>query len=248
MQARILGVAALALVSAGMWACGGATFVVGSDAGEGGAGSSSGSAGSGSGSGSGSASGSTSGSGSSGSSSGAGTSSSGSSGGPGGSGSSSSSGGSGGGDGCPAKAPSPGSGCSPVGLDCEYGNNANAQCNVIFSCTITGWQPPTSGGSCPGGMCPLTFDQVPQGMPCSPQGLDCSYLKGQCNCAGTLPVSMGVVWQCSVPAQGCPNPRPRIGAACSQDALACDYGACTGGIELTCQGGYWRQTMTLCPG
>jgi hypothetical protein len=120
---------------------------------------------------------------------------------------------------------------------------------VIFSCTAAGWAPPTGAPTCPGGTCPLTYDAVPQNMSCSPAGLDCSYLKGQCNCAGTLPVStMGPVWQCSIPAQGCPNPRPRIGDACVQPGLSCNYGACAGGVELDCTDGFWRQALVPCPG
>jgi hypothetical protein len=46
---------------------------------------------------------------------------------------------------------------------------------------------------------------------------------------------------------GCPEPRPRIGAACTQSGLECDYGACFGGVALDCQGGYWQQAQVACP-
>jgi hypothetical protein len=50
-----------------------------------------------------------------------------------------------------------------------------------------------------------------------------------------------------MPAKGCPEPRPRIGDVCSEPALTCDYGACTGGIELQCEDGYWQREEVPCP-
>jgi hypothetical protein len=89
---------------------------------------------------------------------------------------------------------------------------------------------------------------VPVGQACSPAGLDCAYAEGQCNCTGTVPVAgPKPEWQCSTPADGCPEPRPRIGDACSQPGLACDYGACSGGIGLQCTDGYWQREIVPCP-
>ena len=97
-------------------------------------------------------------------------------------------------------------------------------------------------------MCPNTYGDVPKGQACSPLGLDCAYAQGQCNCADTVPASGPTpVWQCSTPAAGCPDPRPRIGSSCTQEGLSCDYGACTGGVELQCTGGVWASQVTACP-
>ena len=149
---------------------------------------------------------------------------------------------------CPASPPSGGGACPMVGLECEYGSDPNLACNDVVTCTSSGWSFPTPGVMCPTGTCPATYAAVPQGKACSPQGLDCAYAEGECNCADTLPVSQqGPVWQCVTPPQGCPEPRPRLGSACSQAGLSCDYGACTGGIALVCTDGYWQQEQTGCP-
>jgi hypothetical protein len=87
-------------------------------------------------------------------------------------------------------------------------------------------------------------------MACSPAGLDCAYPQGQCNCTYTLPVGGNMpVWTCFTPTN-CPEPRPRIGSACSSSGTTapCDYGACSGGIELQCSGGYWKEVLVPCPG
>jgi hypothetical protein len=132
-------------------------------------------------------------------------------------------------------------------MQCEYGDNPNQDCNAVISCDASGWSGP-SHTACPTGTCPATYADVAQGQACLPQGLDCAYPQGQCNCAFTVPVSnSGPVWQCSTPAQGCPDPRPRIGSSCTQPGLDCDYGACTGGINLECVDGTWQQQATACP-
>jgi hypothetical protein len=86
------------------------------------------------------------------------------------------------------------------------------------------------------------------GKTCTPDGLDCAYPEGQCNCALTLPAGGATpVWQCVTPAASCPEPRPRIGSACTQDGLQCDYGACIGGVAVECKDGYWQEAPVACP-
>jgi hypothetical protein len=135
-------------------------------------------------------------------------------------------------------------------MQCEYGDNANQSCNDIVTCTSNGtWSYPTPGLPCPTGTCPGTYSQVPQGQACQPQGLDCGYPEGQCNC-DIQPESakMSPVWLCTTPAAGCPDPRPDIGTSCTlSDLVACDYGGCTGGIELACTNGTWQEAPTACP-
>jgi hypothetical protein len=241
MRSRLLTVCAFAT----MWACGGATFEPGLDGGsEGGAGSSSG------GSSGGSSSGSSSGGSSSGSSSGgssSGSSSGGSSSGGGSGSSSGATGDSGTGPVCPASPPDGGP-CSNPGTECEYGTNPNPSCNDVVTCTSTGWSLPTPGPACPPGTCPASYSAVPVGKTCSPAGLDCAYPEGQCNCSVSGPVvGPNPDWQCSMPAEGCAEPRPRIGEACSQPALMCNYGACTGGVALQCVDGSWQRAEVPCP-
>ena len=169
-------------------------------------------------------------------------------------GSSSSSGGSssggrdaGGGSPCPANPPTGGAPCPVVGLECEYGTDANPACNEVERCTSSGWSYPAPTAHCTG-MCPLAYSDIPVGKVCSTQGLDCSYPEGQCDCAMTLPLArMFPVWQCFAPGNGCPEPRPRLGSSCSDPNLSCNYGACYDGVAMVCRDGYWHQASILCP-
>ena len=123
----------------------------------------------------------------------------------------------------------------------------NPACNELERCTASGWSYPTPGARCPSGMCPATYVDVHVGIVCSPEGLDCSYAEGQCNCARTFPARMLPTWQCAMPAKGCPEPRPLLGSSCSDANLRCDYGACAGGIAMACRQGYWQQAFVVCP-
>lgn len=175
-----------------------------------------------------------------------------------GNGSSGSSGGSGSGSssgsfvpGCPSAQPTgDNTACGPNGLQCEYGASPNPSCNELWECLNGTW----SGGGpgspgCPAGTCPAQFSGVPQGQACMPDGFDCAYAEGQCDCSSTGlgGTSTTPTWQCFQPA-GCPQPRPKLGAACSQEGLSCDYGSCSGGVAETCTGGYWREANVACPG
>jgi hypothetical protein len=235
MSSKIL----LPIAFAALWACGGSTFTgpLPDDGGSSGSGGSGSSSGGGSGSSSGSSSG-----GGSGSSSG--SSSGGSSGGSSGSSSGSSSGGP-----CPANPPTNAASCPTIGLDCEYGSNPNPSCNELAECEATGWTFSPIGPPCPTGMCPATYADVPKNKTCSPDGLDCAYPEGECNCTGDVEIAgPNPQWQCTTPAGGCPEPRPRIGSACTQPNLSCDYGACAGGVAVECQNGVWTQEGVACPG
>jgi hypothetical protein len=133
-------------------------------------------------------------------------------------------------------------------MECEYGSNPNPNCDNVVTCDATGWSFPTPGVACPMGTCPASYSAVPQGKQCTPLGLDCAYPQGQCNCADSVPVSQpNPVWLCSTPQTGCPEPRPDLGSSCSQPGLSCDYGACTGGIAMSCQDGYWQRAEVACP-
>ncbi|HEY6459902.1 MAG TPA: hypothetical protein VIY73_07110, partial [Polyangiaceae bacterium] len=190
--------------------------------------------------------GSGSGSGSGGSSSGGTSSSSGS-----GSGGSSSGGGSGssgsGGSPCPSSA-DPGGSCSPEGLQCEYGTNPDPSCNLIENCQSGHWSYPPPG-VCPVGQCPPTYPDSSGSVSCTPDGFDCAYPQGQCNCSvGALAGNPADPhWWCSPVTKGCPEPRAPLGTACTEEGLQCDYGACTGGIAEQCTNGIWVEEATACP-
>ncbi len=223
-----------------MWACGGATFSGGTGADGGSGGSGSGGSGSGSG-------GSSSGGGGSGSSSGGAGSSSGGAGGSssGGAGSSSSGGGT---SPCPSSAPAAGASCPSVALECEFGSDPNPECNVIARCTASGWSSTPPGGTCGTGTCPASYADVPKSTVCKPAGLDCAYAEGQCNCSQSGPVAMlNPEWICASPGNGCPEPRPRVGASCTAAGLSCDYGACSGGVAVECKDGVWVEENVPCP-
>jgi hypothetical protein len=228
--------------------CGGSTLTTGPDAGSDGTGGTSGSS-------SGDV-GASSGSGGSGSDGGGGSGSGSDSGGESGSdGGSSSGGGSGSGSGsssggvrCGFDPPPLDMPCGIDGMECEYGASPNPGCDQIMECLNGMWTPPPLP-SCEVGTCPASYADVAQGQVCYGNGLDCAYPEGQCNCSYTSSRGVGnnSLWYCFDPA-GCPEPRPRVGAPCAQPGLACDYGACTGGLLETCTGGYWNMTMTSCPG
>jgi len=154
-------------------------------------------------------------------------------------------------NGCPTSPPTAGSACVSTkgGPKCEYGTNPDPGCNQLFVCVSNAWVDQSSGQLCaPQSDCPATYASVPNGQDCKPEGLDCAYKEGQCNCSTAGPVQQTqATWHCSPATQGCPSPRPDIGSGCSQAGLQCDYGACTGGVALECTDGAWEQTFTPCP-
>jgi len=177
------------------------------------------------------------------------------------SGSSGGSSGSSGGSSCPATAPAYGAACTVSALACEYGSDPNIQCNSMARCEQGRWivETPPPGSQCPSpGIqkgCPSSFGQAGQGNSCAPPGLECDYAQGRCVCSlgfgGPVPLDAGSGhWSCEAPPKGCPQPRPRLGSACTvPSSLSCDYGACilSGGVTMQCQGGIWVETPTACP-
>ncbi len=140
---------------------------------------------------------------------------------------------------CPATPPTGTADCVPPGLLCEYGTNVNPECNALIECTSVGWNldhpmPTQSSPFCSLAACPSTYADVPKGF-CSPNGLNCGYADGECNCWSSD--STIFTWQCSTPEPGCPQPRARLGTECSTDELVCDYGP--GGTSEQCQAGVW---------
>ena len=163
--------------------------------------------------------------------------------------------------GCPATAPTAGAACTSVGVECEYGNDLNVDCETIARCDASGWTitPPASAPTCPtpapGASCPASYSAVPQQSTCS-TAATCAYPQGTCSCevycGPQYPVGHAceagtpMTWECTGAVQGCPATRPRVGTACSTAGQACDYGDCNT-IGVVCQSGTWHTQMNGCP-
>ncbi|HEY4013575.1 MAG TPA: hypothetical protein VGM06_09570 [Polyangiaceae bacterium] len=153
---------------------------------------------------------------------------------------------------CPTSPAARASACPRVGLACEYGTSTNVACDTVVMCMASGWSV-TEAVSCPMGTCPATYDAVPMGEACAPSGLGCGYAKGTCICSsstGPIEVIDGAVaidWHCFPAMTGCPSPRPRLGTPCVDAGVSCNYGACSGGVELSCDGGVWQEESVPCP-
>lgn len=151
---------------------------------------------------------------------------------------------------CPASAPADGAACGVLGLDCEYGGDHRARCNVVARCSAGQWHVAAPSGPCATGVdagCPATYASVTPLAACGPFGLTCSYADGVCGCGRIAHQYDG--WQCDAPDQGCPWPRPALGSSCAVPDQTCDYGACTivGGDRQTCTAGTWREVAVACP-
>jgi hypothetical protein len=158
----------------------------------------------------------------------------------------------GGGPLCPPTAPERASACSRDGLSCEYGTSASVDCDIVVTCMPEGWVQ-ADAVVCTMGQCPATYDAVPMGQACNPSGLACGYAKGTCSCSslpGPVEVIDGAVvvdWHCLPATTGCPSPRPRLGTTCPTEGTSCNYGACSGGVQLSCDGGVWQTAAVACP-
>lgn len=153
---------------------------------------------------------------------------------------------------CPATPPGVGTQCTPfkAGEKCEYGKNPDPNCNQIFVCTGT-WVDQSANSVCPSqSNCPGQFSDVQVGQECSYNTLSCSYPQAECICTQSVGglVTQTPQWDCFPAQSGCPQPRPDIGTACSTPNQSCNYGACSGGVQLTCtSGGTWQEAVTVCP-
>ncbi len=153
---------------------------------------------------------------------------------------------------CPSSPPAGGASCTPESLKCEYGSNPDPNCDQLFVCTSGAWLDKTSGGVCaPQSLCPASYNAVPTGQDCAPDELSCGYPEGECICTKSSGGLQKITpsWSCFPKVEGCPSPRPDIGSSCTAPSKQlCDYGACSGGVALSCVNGVWQQAQTLCPG
>jgi hypothetical protein len=155
---------------------------------------------------------------------------------------------------CPASPPRAGTFCSvngiPLadGIACEYGNSPIPLCDEVFTCRGRQWQfaaPDLSDPACApnADSCPPSLSDVATEQSCAPLNIHCDYSGSRCECAQNAPVAgWPASWKCPIlegpPISpfGCPAPRPRLGAVCTQLGAACDYGACRirAGIGQVC--------------
>jgi len=160
---------------------------------------------------------------------------------------------------CPSVPPADGSACSHPRLDCEYGNDWDPACNTVAQCWTQGyWQ--VTGPSQDPKLCPTPTGLGPQcpasppssgSQTCAPDGTVCVYPAGLCACSeysgpGSADASASYLWTCASPDPACPVVRPRIGSACTQEGLYCDYEVCGAyGGAFSCSGGVWGQGTTI---
>jgi hypothetical protein len=161
---------------------------------------------------------------------------------------------------CPTSEPADGSACTPNGfLRCEYGSDPH--CTTIAECSGPGpngpftWHLTPPDPSCAGNppQCPATYGTPANGAACPYQGT-CSYPDGRCECVVcTGDGGQGHEWACDtyrMPA-GCPEPRPALGTACTQEGQDCAYGpACCAivdvGPDMVCRNGVWTTVPIGC--
>jgi hypothetical protein len=152
---------------------------------------------------------------------------------------------------CPSSIPALGTGCAVEALQCEYGACEYPGCDNIMQCSSGTWQSSQEGTSfCPtpnGADCPPSMAAA-NGSSCelgAGRSSSCFYPTGGCYCGsllGPTPIEVdgGTVpqtWHCDDPGPKCPFPRPRLGLACSDEGLGCQYLECD--FDETCMGGLW---------
>ena len=131
---------------------------------------------------------------------------------------------------CPAAEPAVGDHCDfPV--ECEYGNDPRVECNRLYTCSSGHFQIlQEDDAGCPTVLaagCPPTRASLTAGAACTPMGLQCTYVEGECQCEMSA-ADGGSAWFC-LPENSlvgsdavCPVPRPRLGTPCSLQS-ACSY-------------------------
>ena len=156
---------------------------------------------------------------------------------------------------CPQAEPSYGAACSQANLECEYGGDPRTTCNRVWSCAGGSWAMAKTGDpTCPStnsAACPS--DASLASGACGDPGATCDYSTSGasrwCACTfmgGPVQIDGGnqYTWQCGFGTMsGCPALRPRLGSACAQPDLECDYSVCgiPMGLSVRCEGstGTW---------
>jgi MYXO-CTERM domain-containing protein len=136
---------------------------------------------------------------------------------------------------CPSAEPAVGDPCEQS-VECEYGDDPRFECNRTYTCAAGQFQTllqtlPGDDAGCPTALaagCPLTRASLTAGAACTPTGLACPYVEGECQCETTA--DGGSSWSC-LPQNSlvgsdavCPVPRPRLGTSCLlQSDVYCTY-------------------------
>lgn len=155
---------------------------------------------------------------------------------------------------CPSTAPAEGSSCSTLGQLCEYGDDVDSACNTVFNCNPNG----TWGGE--GGGCTTNLNACASGISsastCNAGDPQCQTSVGLCTCrdessGDARPGDSGPDYygfDCATPDPKCPAwpNRPRIGSACSDPNLQCDYDPCgPNGFAFQCgDDGFWTDAFS----
>ncbi|MEO7113652.1 MAG: hypothetical protein ABI183_24650 [Polyangiaceae bacterium] len=160
---------------------------------------------------------------------------------------------------CPSVPPTEGSSCTALAQLCEYGDDLDSACNQVFNCNPNGtWG--GEGGSGPG--CPTSLktcaSDITSSTTCSAGDGVCQTSLGLCTCfdhtfgpthaadSGAPPDTFA--YSCASPDSACPAwpNRPRIGSACSQADLQCDYDPCgPNGFAFQCgSDGFWTDAFS----
>src|SRR5260221_5943696 len=145
---------------------------------------------------------------------------------------------------CPAAEPTEGGPCDSSAL-CEYGDDPRSECNRVYACSSGHFESlslPSDDSGCPTALaciCPPTKASLSTGAACTPTGLRCTYVEGECTCARSA-YDAGSSWFC-LPYNSlvgsdaaCPVPRPHLGTPCSPESDCqyesnCTFQACTCG-------------------
>jgi len=162
---------------------------------------------------------------------------------------------------CPTDQPADGASCTHDGVECEYGSDPRYTCNWVATCSNGMWSSSTSNDAwCPTpqanpAACPATYGQ-PGACTDSDVGAPCQYAEGWCSCifVGGPPTPDGggpdTSWMCfdqATMTSGCPKSRPRLGTACAQGDLECDYSPCgtPSGLAVQCDSSTltWAQSF-----
>lgn len=169
---------------------------------------------------------------------------------------------------CPESRPRENSSCAQPGSTCEYGTNADPDCNTTIACEGVAFEAawtPRPQQTCFASVCPESGDVSSlDGKPCA---LDadvdagngdaitdadeaiCNMTDGVCACT-TGPDGASRHerrWSCVRPISVCPPQRPLLGSSCT-GTLWCDYGSCAfkRGSVMECVEGVWLTGGATC--
>ncbi len=166
---------------------------------------------------------------------------------------------------CAASPPKDGGACKPrsasgtmlgfSSADCSWGDDPRPACRTRGVCANGAWAitAPDDACSVPAKP-PACADAPPKpGADCADPALQCWYDNGTvCSCSacqgGTqYPFCRTInppAWACVAATDGCPNPLPQAGSACTDPSLQCGT-SCE--LPIRCESGAWQYGQAMCP-